>query len=244
MNRFPPFAVGLAFVLACSGPAPSAREADVVVRLPDGDCRAGQSCTLDFGDVEVNAGRVRALDILNLGGTDAVITHVGLTGNPVFRLNVDNPGPLPAGGSLPFAISVTPNVPYTLEAVLHVLSSDGADYIQVNLRVKGTLLDLGFSPDCDFGDVAVGTTSTPCTFTLTNSGEADVQVDGIGVDMESTVFRVNTVVPLPFIIPPGGSFSLALVAVPVAVGPVTGSLSVARGGNIVSGAAHLRVNGI
>lgn len=242
MNRLPLVGTCLAAVLACAESTQSADPANVVVRLPDADCHSGQSCTFDFGALEVGAGRVRALDILNQGGTDEVLTHVGLTGDGAFRLHVDNRGPLPAGGLLPLAISVTPPEPYAAEATLRVLSARGANMIQVRLRVTGMFLDLGVSPDCDFGDVVVGTTSAPCPVTLTNPGEVPAQVDYVGVD--NLVFRAVSGGALPFFIPPGGTYSLEFVATPAAVGPAAGGFGFGRATQIVEGAAYLRVNGI
>lgn len=227
---------------ACAPDTGEPSPPDVVLRLPSGDCHAGQDCTFDFGPVDVHAERVRAFDLVNIGGTAASIISIALEGDPELALHVEEPGTLAPGASSPLALSVEPSGATDFSAVLAVRVSSTDQPIRVHFSVAGVFHDIQVTPECNFGDVPVGTTSAPCTVTLSNPGTAPAEVHNIVVD--NTVFAVSGALPMPVTIPAGSDLNVDFVAMPASMGMSTGSLAIYREGGASAGVSTLRVNGI
>ncbi|MEW5853416.1 MAG: choice-of-anchor D domain-containing protein [Myxococcota bacterium] len=222
---------------ATSEPGPP----DLVVRLPDGDCHAGQECAFDFGALDVNSEHIRAFDVINLGESDDFIADIKIIGDPGFSVHASGPGTLAAGDSFPFAISVRPPDAVASTAHLEIRTRSSSSVIRVRLTVQGSVAGFAITPECDFGDVPVGTTSAPCDINLTNLGAGQVALDDLRVD--NSVFQPNAAYPLGIAVPPNSTVTISMVATPLSTGSVVGHLLL-RVETAVDFVTTLRVNGI
>ncbi len=230
---------GCALAAACAAPPPAGPA--VAVRLPAGDCRPGDDCAFDFGAVDAEGSSVRAFDIVNTGDDDTEVTNVGLVGDPSFRIGSAVEDQLHAGGSIPFAIEVSPRTASTITADLRITS--GVGVVDVLFSATGIARGVELTPHvCSFRDVPVGATSEPCTLTFENSGDATSVIDDLRLG--PAVFQPTAALVLPLSIAPGERVDVDVVARPEERGRVSGAVSFLKDSIEVSGAAVLDVNGI
>lgn len=225
---------------SCFPASQAPRPADVVVRLPGGDCRAGDPCVLDFGAMEVGESVLRSVGVHNLGGTDDVLLGVQVSAGPVFRVEEGAAGALPAGGAgIPVALLARAAERGPVQAQLSIQTRTAT--IVVRLAAVGTLAGLEVTGDCAFGDVPVGTTSAPCDVSISNPGGGTARVDGVSI--AGDVFTAQGVLVTPVVLQPGESITVRLVATPAVAGATTGWLSVQQENVILQGVTRLQVNG-
>lgn len=230
---------------ACASPVPSA--ADVVIELPDGDCRAGDTCGVDLGATEVRSTRADAFLVTNLGDTPAAIVNVTLVGDPAVRIEQPPAPELGPGRSTPVVLSWTARSPTTVTATLSVLWSEAGGpqrLIDVELSASGTSIVPVVAPaECDFGDVPVGSTSAPCTITIENHGGGDLAITG--VELGDDAFAPAGFVAIPTFVPPGAGLALPIVATPDQPGVAQGVFGlVVDDSAVYLGPTTLRVNGL
>jgi hypothetical protein len=150
-----------------------------------------------------------------------------------------NPTPvlLIPGGSTNFTVRFTPGSTGLKTAVLHIANNDTNNPFNIALtgtggtpeiaveQPPGTSLVDGVSSR-DFGSVAVGT-NTSLTFTITNSGNANLTGLGITIDgPDSAMFTVTANPTAPVI--PGGSTNFTVRFAPVSTGLKTAALHIAN----------------
>lgn len=230
-------AVAVLLLAAC---VPEEVAADVVVRLPDRDCRATDTeCAFNLGSVEVADVSARAFDVVNLGNAPASIVNVEVLGDPSFTLE-QAPAELEPGQSDPLVIAFQPRGPTTITTTLFVTWADPQATIEVHLQAQGAFGNLTIDPlSCEFGDVPVGTTSPPCIVTFSNPGAVDLNVDDLTV---VPPFGIPGVLIIPVIVPPGAASAISIVATPTSTGVTSGFASF-RVGTAVT-AVSLQVNGV
>jgi hypothetical protein len=151
-----------------------------------------------------------------------------------------NPTPvlLIPGGSTNFTVRFTPGSTGLKTAALHIANNDtnnnpfnialtgtgGTPEIAVEQPAGANLVD-GVSSR-DFGSVAVGT-NTSLTFTITNSGNANLTGLGITIDgADSAMFTVTTNPTAPVV--PSGSTTFTVRFAPVSTGVKTAALHIAN----------------
>ena len=89
-------------------------------------------------------------------------------------------GSLPAGGSCVISASFFPTVAGTRYGNVTITDSDGASPHVLNLTGVGTGITLS-SSTLTFASQAVGTTSSPQTFNLTNKGSQSLTISGVSI---------------------------------------------------------------
>lgn len=205
----PLLAATLASAACAAPPAPPA--ADVVARLADRDCRPGDACAVDLGEVERGAVAGTAFDVVNLGDAPAEIVAVEVLGDPSYALLASPAGALAPGASAPLAIAAEPLSASRVTATVYIGVAEAAederearDVIAVDLGVTGVVPALnGLRVErerCDFGDVVVGETSAPCTVTFANVGLVELAITDIAINGP---FASSGVVPVPLYVTPG-----------------------------------------
>lgn len=238
-------AAPLVLSAACGRPVPPV--ADVVIELPDGECRAEDTCAADLGTAEVRSTRVAAFLVTNLGDAPAEIVNVALEGDPSVRIEQAPAPELGPGRSTPAVLSWTARSPTTVTAALSVLWSEAGGpqrIIDVELSAAGTSIVPVVGPTrCDFGDVPVGSTSAPCNITIENHGGGDLAITDIGLG--DNAFGPVGFVAVPIFVPPGEAMSLPIVATPIHPGTATGLVALeVDDSSVYLGMTTLRVNGL
>ncbi|MCF6348169.1 MAG: choice-of-anchor D domain-containing protein [Flavobacteriaceae bacterium] len=187
----------------------------------------------DFESVSIGSTLTRTFTIQNTGGVDLSLTGAGVAFNfgfdPQFSISlVSTTSPISGGGSTTFDVTYTPTTLGIANAVVLVTTDDpdvaeqsytfaitangivaGQD---VNLQGNGNdIIDASTTPlvsnHTDFESVSIGSTLTR-TFTIQNTGTADLSLTGPGVafnlgfDPQFTISLVGITSPIT-----GGSFT-------------------------------------
>ncbi len=151
------------------------------------------AATLAFGNTNVSANNDQNFAIQNDGGdVTEVLTVSGfaITGTDasMFSVNVD-PSPLPINGGgasdNTLQIRFTPTSAGAKNATLYIYSDDPDESIKtVNLTGTGvgspTIAVTGSNP-YDFGNVLTGTSSSPYTYTINNTGTANLDITSVSL---------------------------------------------------------------
>jgi hypothetical protein len=200
-------------IAAPSPPEPeSPASSSIAVLLPDEECRAGDTCSLDLGDV-LRAGVTRELQLVNFGAGVAVLDSFALTGSDVFSLG-ETPTTVPGLSHASFTLTAAPTAAVPFHADLRIRGNEAPIVVElVAQRVAGGLELTG---SCAFGDVPVGTTSATCDLAIINSGSDDGEVRS--ASLSGDVFSSTSNVGFPMTLAPGDSIAVAIVATPTALG--------------------------
>ncbi len=95
----------------------------------------------------------------------------------------------------------------------------GASSSEPNINISTTLYD--------FGNVSVGTTSTPNTFTVSNTGNADLTIKTITLTgSDASEFAIQNDYCSAQIIPPSGNCTIDAVFAPTSLGAKSANLSI------------------
>ncbi|MGA3285173.1 MAG: ice-binding family protein [Verrucomicrobiota bacterium] len=232
-----PFNITLTGTGTGTGGAPK-----IAVEQPLGTNLVNGLGTNDFGPVALGTSNSLTFTIKNIGSSNLTVSGITIGGTDSAMFTVTtNPTPvlLIPGGSTNFTVRFTPGSTGLKIAALHIANTDtnnnpfnialtgtgGTPKIAVQ-QPLGTNLVSGGSTN-DFGSVAVGT-NTSHTFTITNSGNANLTVSGITIDgTNSTMFTVTTN-PTPATVIPGGSTTFTVRFAPVLSGVQTAVLHIAN----------------
>lgn len=135
---------------------------------------------IDFGSVRVTQSVTRTITITNGGAANLVISGIGAPGGP---FTIVNPPVLPvtlqSGESITLTVRFTPVVTGQANASFTIQSNDpNAPFSTVNLTGIGAAAPV---PNLEVTPVSVdfGTTTTPRTLELKNTGEADLLISTI-----------------------------------------------------------------
>lgn len=233
----------VASAAACA-PVDERAPVELVVRLPDRDCHAGdETCALALDDTETGVLRVRALDVVNVGDDPGSIVGMELIGDPSYAILAEAEGEIGSRRSSPFVVGITPTSPVTLLATVFVITEpSGTIEIALSTNAFASANEPTITPaSCDFGNVTVGDVSAPCSVTIANDGLREMEISLL----TAVPFTAQGVVVDPMFIQPGASTAITFVAVPEAVGAVASSLSYMIDGVVHSGSTTtFVVNGV
>jgi hypothetical protein len=199
----------------------------------------------DFGDEVVGAtSGPQTFTVRNAGSAGATLRTIGLSGADPADFALDSSGcmggtvngRLAPGASCQVSVTFTPTAGGVRRASLDV-TSDGGD---PSSALSGTGLQavVTLTPTShDFGDVPVGVTSDPQTFTVANAGSADATLRSIalsGADAADFDLDASGCMgsPVDGRLAPGASCQVSVAFTPSAIGQRSASLDVtSNGGN-------------
>jgi len=212
----------------------------IAVEQPPGTNLVNGVGTNDFGPVALGTNTSLTFIVKNIGNSNLTVSGITIGGTDSAMFTVTtNPTPvlLIPGGSTNFTVRFTPGSTGLKTAVLHIANNDTNNPFNIALtgtggtpeiaveQPPGTSLVDGVSSR-DFGSVAVGT-NTSLTFTITNSGNANLTGLGITIDgPDSAMFTVTANPTAPVI--PGGSTNFTVRFAPVSTGLKTAALHIAN----------------
>ena len=213
----------------------------IVVQQPLGT-NLLSGCTNDFGPMAVGANRSLTFTIMNAGNSNLIVSGITISGTDAAMFSVTT-NPIPPvtiipGGNTNFTVRFAPVSTGLKTAVLHIANNDtnnnpfnitltgtGGTPIIVVQQPPGTNLVNGVSTN-DFGSVAVGTNSS-LTFTITNSGNANLTGLGITIDgVDAAMFSVTTNPIAP--VSPGSNTTFTVRFAPVSAGVKIAGLHIAN----------------
>lgn len=210
---------------------------------PATDITSGQS--LDFGTVNPGeSGAAGNLSIKNLGDADLTGIILSVTGTDAadFEVSSLSGNSLAQNASMAFTITFKPTTGGTKNAVLHIASND-ADENPFDITLTGTapfpepeigvsdsssveLIDGNIPSAQNFGSLLVDKTSAARTFTIRNSGDADLT--GLAVSVTGT-HGSNFIItqPAATTLAPDGTTTFTIAFKPSAVGSRSAVIQVA-----------------
>lgn len=200
---------------------------------------------LNFGNLQVGStSGTQTVTVINNSNGPLTISSVVLAGADFSKLNdsCENSTRVP-GDSCKFDVVFQPTAtgPRNGTATINISGGNGPfviNLIGVGLTPSGMLSPL----QLNFGDVAVGTTSTVQTVTLTNTGSGSIAVPNIFLAGPNIAdFLIQTDGCSGQTIPSGGTCTISVVARPQQQGPRNAQLAISPlfNDNIVT----LKVNG-
>ena len=212
---------------------------EIAVSQPLGTDLTDGVSSRDFGVVSVGGNSSLTFTITNSG--TANLTGLGITFDgadaALFSVTASPAAPVVPAGSTTFTVRFAPLTAGAKAAALHIASNDG-DESPFDLSLTGTSVapeiavsqplgtDLADGGSQSFGPVLVGA-ATSLTFTITNSGTANLTGLGITIDgVDAALFTV-TVAPVAPVVP-AGSTTFTVRFAPLTVGAKTAALHLAN----------------
>jgi len=186
--------------------------------------------TKDFGNVLVGAtSETQTFTITNTGSASLTVNTITLTGtdDSEYTLTVtDIPCTLDAEGTKEFTVSFSPVSVGAKTANISITHTASGSPATVALSGAGIAPSFSISPATkDFGDIAVGVTSEPQTFTITNNGTAVLTIGNITLS-GANESEFTLIVPEVLNIAPEGTLEFTVSFSPVSTGAKTASLSI------------------
>lgn len=184
----------------------------------------GQTMTVSTASQTVN--------LRNFGTTAATIFSGPSSDNAGFTTTDNCGGTIPAGGSCAVQVTFTPKVAGYVSGTITVGYNGN---FATSFNVNGTGYDqpqLSISPTTGaaFGAVAVGTASTPQTFTLTSIGSQPASINYVALG-DNTNFSL-TATNCPGVLPVGASCSFSIAFTPTRVGSFTSNFYISSNANV------------
>jgi hypothetical protein len=187
--------------------------------------------TLAFANQAVGTAGTQGLAINNTGTGDLNISNIGIAGANAADFSF-TAGALPitvaAGASTMVQVTFKPAATGSRSAALSVTNNaDGSPHL-VSLTGTGVQPAVTLSvSSLTFGNQLVNTTSSAQTFTITNSGTADLNISKIGLSgTNASVFAFTTASQLPITVAAGASTSVNVTFAPAAQGNQSATLSI------------------
>ena len=153
--------------------------------------------SIAFGNQKVNTNSVpETVTVGNSGVAPMTVTGADLSGTGASHFSISGntctAAPVAADGGCEVQVTFRPTSSGAKSATLNVRTNGGDR--AVSLTGTGTTPVVGLSTaSIDFGDQATGTTSAPRSVTLTNSGNAPLTIDGVGINgTAANQFAVGT----------------------------------------------------
>ena len=182
------------------------------------------STSLNFGNVVIGTTRT-ASPIILTNNQNVTLTHISIQANaPFSQVNTCGTA-IGAGATCSITITYTPTVSGTQSGTVTI--SDSANNSPQKISAKGTgISPVTFSPSSlTFGTVAVGTSSTPLSTTLTNRQGTALTISNISITgMNSSDFMQTNNCPTS--VSPGGSCTITVTFRPLATGTRTSKVKV------------------
>jgi hypothetical protein len=194
----------------------------------------------DFGPVEMGqTSPPVTFTIENGGAADLTVSSIG-SGMSLFDIGAVPPLPVDIGpgSSETFAITFSPVDIGQVNTSISIYSNDPDDdpftftvqgeaaLPQMQVMRGSTAISNGDSNARDFGNVLVGDSSTPSTFTIENNGDADLHIQSISfISGDVGDFSYNDS-SMSSTISPGGSTSFSVTFTPTGTGSKSATLSI------------------
>ena len=231
------------FNIALTGTGTNVLAPIIVVQQPLGSNLTNNIGTNNFGSVVVGTNISRTFTIMNTGSAN--LTGLGITIDgadaAMFTVTANPVAPVTTNGSTTFTVRFTPVSTGAKTAALHIANNDAPNN-PFNIALTGTgtaVITLGIGVQQplganwvngvgtnNFGLVAVGT-NTSHTFTITNTGNADLTGLGIAIDgADAALFTVTTNPVAP--VNPGSNTTFTVLFAPLSVGIKTAALHIAN----------------
>jgi uncharacterized membrane protein len=215
----------------------------IVVQQPAGTDLTNGVSTNNFGSVIVGTNTSLTFTVTNTGAANLTGLAITVSGanSSMFTVTTNPVAPVIPGGSTTFTVRFSPASAGLKTAMLQIASNDpnnnpfdltiigmgvtaGAAADIVVQQPVGSNLTNGISTN-DFGSVIVGT-NTSLTYTVTNTGAANLTGLAITVSgADSSMFTVTTNPVAPVI--PGGSTTFTVLFTPASAGSKTATLQIA-----------------
>jgi MYXO-CTERM domain-containing protein len=183
------------------------------------------AASLDFGGVRVGKSPgERTLTVKNTGTGPLTLTSASVSGTSATRFSVaisSLPYVIPAGGGTDLTVTFLPDSVGVASAELTLLSDDAAQAnVVVPLTGTGRSPRLGLSATTlDFGAQGVGRTSSPRSFTVTNTGSDMLTLSGVTVEGSgAAAFAFVDPPTLPLVLAPGAGTTLRVTMATEEVG--------------------------
>jgi hypothetical protein len=202
---------------------------------------------LNFGSQPVGSSAPpQSVVLKNVGNADLLITGVGISGvnNGDFS-QINNcplvPTPLPAGSSCTITVTFTPSLPANEIAAVSVSDNLSGSPHTAALTGTGTEPIASPSPtNLDFGSQPQGTISNAQTVTLTNTGDAPLQINGINIGGNNLAdFTFAGGFTCGTSLGPGASCTVNIVFMPQGVGPFSAELDISDNSSNMPGAMQV-----
>jgi len=204
--------------------------------LPVAPDIAATPAAVDFGDVPAGVTATETVTLENVGTEDLTITSIALSGPDAASFQIltgGTAGTLAPGATQAVEIEFAPATSASFSASLTVESDDPDESsFTVPLSGGGATSALTVGGDAvggqlDFGDVAVGATST-LTLDLSNTGTAPLEVTALTIGGPNAGdFAIGAGVSLPLTIGPGTLQSVPVEYAPSADGGRSAELTIA-----------------
>ncbi|MEK7676755.1 MAG: choice-of-anchor D domain-containing protein, partial [Verrucomicrobiota bacterium] len=211
--------------------------------IADGDTSPSTADHTDFGSAYTPSGTVvRTFTIQNTGNAD-----LNLTGTPKVQISGANAAdfsvtaqpssPVAASGTTTFTVTFDPSASGTRTATISIANDDG-DENPYNFAIQGTgtaseiaveqplNTNIADGGSKSFGTVNVGA-NTSLTFTIKNTGTADLTGLGITIDGPAAAQFTVTASPTAPVSGPSGSTTFTVKFAPASAGAKTAALHLA-----------------
>ncbi len=187
--------------------------------------------TIDFGSQRVTAtSGVQPVIITNTGQAKLEITEL-IFSNGVFTLSAPLPLPTPtqkleiaAGEQRALSVTFTPSTLGVTEGKLFIISNAFTPAAPLTLKGKGVDGQMSLDPtvvDASFAGVEVGGSGAQKIVTLTNSGEASLEIKSVGSPTNNS-FNVSGL-PVGLVLQPGAQWPFTVTFTPTRRGYVSAS---------------------
>ena|SRR2546425_1182783 len=183
---------------------------------------AATQSPLDFGNVSTGTSKTKTITLTNSGSASIRLSQAHVSGSSFKVSGLNLPLTLGPRQKTTFSVVFAPRRTGNINGTFLLVSNAPNSPATMSLRGVGVQPQLSVSPtSANFGNVVVGTRNT-YSFTLTNSGNANVTVfhayvSGSGVGMSG--------LGLPLALGPGQKATFSVVFAPTSTGSVTGSIS-------------------
>jgi len=198
--------------------------------------------SLDFGSVAVGQSLSKTFAVYSVGTQTLQTSNIQITGAQaaMFTSNDADWYTLGAGIHVTFTVTYTPTAAGAANAQIEVTSNDPAGKAILPLTGSGTGTvsqpALTVAPTAvSFGSVAVGSSGTPATVRLSNTGTAALSISALSLSGTYSADFSLTAPALPLTLAAGASTSVSVGYTPLAAGSRTATLTVVSnnpGGNV------------
>lgn len=179
-----------------------------------------------FGNVTTGVTNTQTFTIANPGTANLSVKQVSVSGAGFAYSGLVSPLTIAPGASVPFTVSFRPTSATSFSGTLTLANNSPNPSVTASLSGSGVapILQLSASPiSVGFGNVTTGTHAAQ-TVTLTNSGNAQVSLNGDSIN--GAGFSVAGLA-LPLALDAGQSTSFSVDFAPTTTGSASGSLSIA-----------------
>ncbi len=208
---------------------------EISVRQGTSDIPSGTQ-GYDFGDILIGSSSSPiTFTIENTGDADLEITDVSIDDSVNFTLTDDTSSPISPTGTTSFDVTFNPSAIDSYNATITITNNDtdesdytfnviGNGYGNPEINITDGTNDIpSGSMGVDFGDVDEGSTSFVQTFTIENTGDADLEITDVSID-DSVNFTLTDNTSSP--ISPTGTTSFDVTFNPIDSGLQSATITI------------------